>query len=82
MKFKRKSNSQIENQRTAVAIAVLTKSSPTPGSYPYSSYKPHPQPLHLSHYVNKYFLTCINKEETSFTTVFVDFSDLVREFLY
>ena len=54
----------------------------TPVRYTYSPYKPHLHPLHLPQNVNKYFLTCINKEETSFSTVVVDFSDLVREFLY
>ena len=82
IKFKRISNSQIENQRKAVATVVLTKSSPTPVRYPYSPYKPHLHSLHLTQNVNKYFLTCVNKEETSFSSVFVDFSDLVREFLY
>ena len=38
MKFKRIPNPQIENQRTAVAIVVLTKSSRTSVRYPY---KPH-----------------------------------------
>ena len=54
----------------------------TPVRYTYSPYKPHLHPLHLTQNVNKYFLTCINKEKTSFSTVVVDFSDLVREFLY
>ena len=76
------SNSQIENEKEGVAIVVLTNSSPTPVRYTYSPYKPHLHPLHLTQNVNKYFLTCINKEETSLPTVFVDFSDLVREFLY
>ena len=73
---------KLKTKRKAVAIVVLTKSSPTPVRYTYSPYKPHLHPLHLTQNVNKYFLTCINKEETSFSTVVVDFSDLVREFLY
>ena len=72
------------NQRITLRsnLREYRKLKTTPVRYTYSPYKPHLHPIHLTQNVNKYFPTCINKEETSFSTVVVDFSDLVREFLY